>query len=131
MTTYELIDIQLASKDRIGTLPAQAFGEVVTPGLAITPGLAGDDVPVFTGNWVLTHTGTGRQLNGTTKYPACLPCVRTYAAGVIATGIDWTQPMDAITALIARGGEPVEALRRAQDRLHSCGGSNCHAIDGY
>jgi hypothetical protein len=131
-TTYDLFEILLASRDENGSLlPAHSYGETVAPGLAITPGLAGDDVPKFTGNWVLTHTSTGRQLNGTTRIAACLPCVRTYAVAVTDTGIDWTQDMEAITKLIAAGGQPVDDLRAAQTELYACGGSNCHAIDGY
>lgn len=122
--TYELIEIPLANSDDDSTMPTQTYGEIVTPGLAITPGLWGDGIPRFNGGWDVTHVGSGTRISGG-RTLHCLACVRDYAAAAIRSGIDWTLPQPEITAILNARGEQVEGLFDALRELRTCLGTQC------
>lgn len=124
MTAYELLDIPLASRTGTSALPTKTYGEVIAPGLAITPGLWGDDSPRFNGGWHVTHIGSGTLISGGNNLH-CLACTREYGQAAIDSGIDWTAPQPEISALIAAKTENVEGLLAALRELRTCLGTEC------
>lgn len=78
-----------------------------TPGLAIGPVL---QVGGFTGEWAVTHLGTGRALLCTFD---TVQGVREFARLLGTTGIDWTAGADSIRAAIEALPDSGAAIRGA------------------
>lgn len=123
MPEFLLMEIPLKTRD--GTKnPTPAVGEIVAPGLVITPEI-GYDVRL-TGRWVLTHVESGRATNGHDN-GACLACIRDYAEFVIATGIDWTKPHSDLADIVrVQAGEGSEWQAKAM-ALRNCPG-DCSSL---
>lgn len=65
-------------------------GEVIAPGLAITPAVYHGG---FTGKWTVTHTPSGWSI---TRANVCLPCVRRNVHILTDADVDWTRVRDAV-----------------------------------
>lgn len=107
-------------------------GEIVAPGLAITPDIGADENGNvgYNGGFMLTLISTGHNLNGSNLGGQCISCVRHYAQAAVASGIDWTKPQPEISALLKTEGDEFKAMRKAQEHLLCCEGYDCHD-DGF
>jgi hypothetical protein len=86
MAELALIDIRARISGVEVVMPI--FGEIVAPGLAITPAI--DGTGLYAGGWTLTHVASGWQLSR--RESMCLGCCRDLVARV-APVADWTQPV--------------------------------------
>lgn len=124
--TYDLVEIPLIGPNG-EAMSVRTYGEIIAPGLAITPEIAANQAGRihFNGGWLLTHIPSGHNVNGTSQGGQCITCVQEYADVAAGTGINWTLPMSEVSAYIKAGSEDVDRLKKAQGELFTCGGTDC------
>lgn len=108
MTQIEIIELT----ETDSTVPVSA--ESVSPGLFINPAVGEDG---FTGDFLITHGPSGRRIGD----GGCITCARKAAGVLAASGVDWTGPMDEVTADRAA----VIAAEKAAELMDDCAGPYC------
>lgn len=111
MTEIQMIEVADTREDRETTTVA---AELVCPGLFINPGVGEDG---FTGDFLITHGPSGRMIGD----GGCVDCVRKAVRFLVASGVDWTKPMEEMTADPAAK----QAAEKAFFILDDCPGSQC------
>jgi hypothetical protein len=92
--------------------------EPVCPGLAITPSVDKGG-RIFDGWWALTHTPSGLRVSGWKR--TCRRHIEQLAELAARSGVDWTQPADAVRADARAKDVSVESVFR----FGPCDASEC------
>lgn len=114
MSAFESVEVVLGpNKEALARY--EVMGEVVAPGLAITPEIVADADGniLYRGGFLLTHLSTGRRLNGGPWGGSCISCIRAFAKTVVESGIDWTRPRSELAALVAERGDAIKSVLAA------------------
>ncbi|MEU6206393.1 hypothetical protein ABZ814_22745 [Micromonospora musae] len=93
-------------------------GELLAPGLAITPALLDG---ALSGGWTVTHLPSGKAVSAGAG--ACLACLRFAAKALVEADVDWTRDGDAIKddPAASRAGHEFGSA------AYECGGVDCEA----
>lgn len=123
--TFETVDLPLVTSDGKETV-LKVIGEIVAPGLAITPMISADEdgAVFYDGGFHVIHLASGKHLdNG--QQVSCHGCITRYAKELAALGIDWTGPHERIAGVLIANEQVAEALAAAATALFGCDGAEC------
>lgn len=98
-------------------------GELLFPGLAVTPAVSGGQ---WQGGWQVVHLATGRPLTTADRAGLCLPCLRHATASPVFKTVDWTVDGETLDADL----NAQASIGRLAQVWAGCGGTDCEAVIG-